>query len=87
MEDQRSFWRQVYDDYCAKNVSKSTEELVDEFNELVQSEVYHQSVTARLTAITYLFHARGIDLSELRGENCLKLMMIRVRGNKVVPFF
>jgi hypothetical protein len=86
METQKSFWQQVREKHYAQGMSRPTEELVAEFNHLVfHTEVFSQSVTARLTALADLFRFRGYDLSALRKDNHMKLCRIKIEDGKVLP--
>jgi hypothetical protein len=86
METQKSFWQQVREKHYAQGMSRPTEELVAEYNALQDSEIFFQSVTARLSAILDLFRFRGYDLSPLKqGERGVKLCRVKVEDGKVQP--
>jgi hypothetical protein len=86
METQKTFWQRVREKHYAQGMSRPTDELVEEFNHLVfHTEVFSQSVTARLTALADLFHFRGYDLSALRKDNHMKLCRIKIENGKVLP--
>lgn len=86
MEKQKSFWQQVREKHYAQGMSRPTEELVAAYNELQDSEVFYQSVTARLSAILDLLRFRGYDLSPLKqGERGVKLCRVKIEEGKVMP--
>jgi hypothetical protein len=86
MEKQKSFWQQVREKHYAQGMSRPTEELVAEYNALQDSEIFFQSVTARLSAILDLFRFRGYDLSPLKqGERGVKLCRVKLEDGKVLP--
>lgn len=85
MKNQRTFWQEVREKHYAQGMSRPTEELVAEYNELQDSEIFFQSVTARLTALLDLFRFRGYDIDPLRKGKTITLCKVEVRGNQIVP--
>ncbi len=85
MEKPKSFWQECYENHYAQGMSRPTNDLVEEFNQLLDSKVLSNSVTARITSITALLRFRGYDLSPLEpGNKSIRLTKLAIQDGKLV---
>lgn len=85
MEKPKSFWQECFENHYAQGMSRPSTDLVEEFNQLLDSPVLSNSVTACITAITHLLRFRGYDLRLLEtGNKSIRLIKLRIQDGKLV---
>jgi hypothetical protein len=86
METPKTYWRERYEFFFERSSNKSNEELVAEFNYILDNaKIYSQGVTANIAAVMDLIKHRELDISAIRNGNSLRLCHIRLEGDRIVP--
>ncbi len=86
METPKTYWRQRFEFFYDRSQTKSNEELVAEFNYILDNaKIFSQGVTANIAAVMDLIKSRELDISAIRKDNSLKLCRIRLEGNRILP--
>lgn len=86
METPKTYWRERYEFFFERSSNKSNEELVAEFNYILDNaKIFSQGVTANIAAVMELIKSRDLDISAIRNGNSLRLCHIRLEGDSIVP--